>query len=59
MADFRLWERISIEDLLNHLTRAALDEAAREYGQPSVEFQHSLQQALKRYVLMDNIIKTD
>ncbi len=30
MAGFRLWERIGIEDLLDHLTRAALDEVVSE-----------------------------
>lgn len=53
MAGFRLWERIGIEDLLDHLTRAALDEVVQEYGQPSAEFQQRLHQALKRVLNHD------
>ncbi len=53
MAGFRLWEQIGIEDLLNHLTQAALDEMAQEYGQPSAEFRHRLQRALKRVLNHD------
>lgn len=53
MAGFRLWEHISIEDLLAHLHHAALKEIAHEYGRPSEELGQRLKQALKRVLHED------
>ncbi len=54
MAGFRLWEGVGIEDLLDHLHRAALREIGFEIGkEPSAEFKKRLKAALKHVLNTD------
>lgn len=54
MAGFRLWENVSIEELLNHLAQAALEEFRHEVGPPPHQLEARLRHSLKR-VLNDNV----
>jgi len=53
MAGFRLWERVTIEDLLEHLHRAALEELRRSGVEVPREVEPKLLRALKRVLNED------
>jgi len=54
MAGFRLWEGVGIEDLLEHLYRAALDEVAlKDKKEPPEGFKRRLKAALKHVLNTD------
>lgn len=48
MAGFRLWENVTIEQLLERLTLAALSAVQDEYGEPLESFEPRLRRALKQ-----------
>lgn len=47
MAGFRLWEGVSIDKLLDHLTQAAWEEITRQYPASSPELRSRMERALK------------
>jgi uncharacterized radical SAM superfamily Fe-S cluster-containing enzyme len=53
MAGFRLWEGITIDDLLKHLEQVILTEVTHEYGPPSAEFNAKVVHAMKRVLNHD------
>lgn len=53
MAGFRLWERVTIEDLLDHLHRAVLGELERDGVELPGEARPRLRRALKRVLNED------
>lgn len=53
MAGFRLWEMVSIERLLAHLTDAAWAEVTREHRTASPELRKKIERALKRVLQHD------
>lgn len=54
MAGFRLWESVTIEQLLDRLTQAALEEVKHEYVEIPNQFEARLKRNLKR-ILNDNM----
>ncbi|MFQ5793590.1 MAG: hypothetical protein ACE5JP_00890 [Candidatus Bipolaricaulia bacterium] len=53
MAGFRVWDRVGIEGLLDHLTKAVLDEITDQYDAPSEAFQGRIRSAIKRVLNHD------
>jgi hypothetical protein len=53
MAGFRLWEHVTIEDMLNHLHQAVLKELEQDGVSVSDELQDRLLRALKRVLNED------
>lgn len=53
MAGFRLWEHVTIEQLLQRLTQAALTEIKHENIKPSDSFEGRLVKSLKRVLNED------
>ncbi len=54
MAGFRLWEHVTIDQLLERLTQAAVAEVKRECPELSSQFEASISRAIKR-ILNENI----
>lgn len=48
MAGFRLWESVTIEQLLERLVLTALEEVQHEYGGPTEQFKQRLGKSIKR-----------
>ena len=48
-----MWENVSIEQLLNHLTQAALDEVKHEVGTVNRQLEARLRHTLKRVLNED------
>lgn len=53
MAGFRLWERITIDDLLEHLTQAAWEEITQQFDQAPPELRARVRRALKQVLNHD------
>lgn len=53
MAGFRLWEHVTVEQLLQHLTQAALEELRHEGLTPSAQLEQRLERSLKRVLNED------
>ena len=53
MAGFRLWENVTIEQLLSHLTQAALGEIKHEVGAVSHQLETRLRHTLKQVLNED------